>query len=153
MSGAVEFGRLPDVMVRQTWAHEALGFTPWLAQNFDWLDEALGVQLEHFGFELAVTCFAADTLTCNVTDGITVLIENQSEVSYRGHRGQILTYLSETVATNLGISLDPGADCLFLKAIPRSYVEPGERDRLIPWFAAETERYATARVNILGETH
>lgn len=306
MSGAVEFGRLQDVMVRQAWTHEALSFTPWLAENLDRLGEALGVKLEHVESEVAVTRFAADILARNVTDGTNVLIENQLEVSDHGHLGQILTYLagldahtvvwvapefreahlsairwlnqhtgaefaffavklrvvrigasplaplfdvlerpndwekrlqetvrqsserspvgdrrhafwsaycsqipieaargkpnaafyrwapvgdtglflsrfladryvglcirgprgtpaaevaeqltsvSETLATRLGVSFDAGADYLFIKTIPGSYIEPAERDRLIAWLAAETERYAAALIDILGETH
>jgi hypothetical protein len=39
-------GRLEAVDPRSIWAHEALNFTPWLAQNADRLTEALGIELE-----------------------------------------------------------------------------------------------------------
>ncbi len=94
MSGIVTFGRLQDVAVREAWTHEALGFTPWLAQNLDRLGEALGLKLEHVASEVAVTRFAADILARNVVDGSAVLVENQLEVSDHGHLGQILTYLA-----------------------------------------------------------
>ncbi|WP_156634319.1 hypothetical protein [Methylobacterium sp. Leaf113] len=94
MSGTISFGQLEDVAVREAWTHEALGFTPWLAANLDRLGEALGMKLEHVGSEVAVTRFAADIRARNVTDGTTVLIENQLEVSDHGHLGQILTYLA-----------------------------------------------------------
>lgn len=94
MSETISFGRLQDVAVRQAWAHEALGFTPWLAGNLDRLGEALGLKLEHVASEAAVERFAADILARNVTDGTTVLIENQLETSDHGHLGQILTHLA-----------------------------------------------------------
>lgn len=302
MSEAIIFGRLQDVAVREAWTHEALGFTPWLAQNLDRLGEALGLKLEHTGSEVAVTRFAADILARNLTDGSAVLIENQLEVSDHSHLGQILTYLAgleartviwvaprfheahlsairwlnqhtpadfsffavklrvvrigespfaplfdilerpndwekrlqesaqgaelgpvgerrlafwkafceqvpnETangkpqatiqrwaqiagtdfvlsrfiadryvglcvrgprgtavaqVAEQLGpfadalaerfdVPFDPGADYLFMKTIPGSYSDPGERDRLIGWLAVETERYSKALIDALG---
>lgn len=94
MTGSVDLGHLEDVAVRQAWAHEALGFTPWLAANLDRLGEALGLKLEHVDSEVAVTRFAADILAHTVPDGRAVLIENQLEVSDHGHLGQILTYLA-----------------------------------------------------------
>jgi hypothetical protein len=41
-----QLGRLEPVDPRSVWSHEALNFTPWLAQNADRLAEALGIELE-----------------------------------------------------------------------------------------------------------
>lgn len=41
-----QLGRLEPVDPRSIWSHEALNFTPWLAQNADRLAEALGIELE-----------------------------------------------------------------------------------------------------------
>ncbi|MBB4199721.1 hypothetical protein CCR94_17210 [Rhodoblastus sphagnicola] len=94
MTDVLTLGRLETVSVRSAWAHEALAFTPWLAQNLDRLSEAIGIPLEHVQSEAPVSTFAADILARNPADGSMVLIENQLEGSDHGHLGQIMTYLA-----------------------------------------------------------
>lgn len=89
-----EFGRLVDVPARQAWAHEALAFTPWLADNLDRLSDAIGIPLELTGREVGVGRYSADILARNPIDDTPVLIENQLEPSDHMHLGQILTYLA-----------------------------------------------------------
>lgn len=90
----ISFGRLADVALREAWAHEALGFTPWLAANIDHISEAIGVPLELTGTEVAVETFSADILARNPQDDSVVLIENQLEQTDHTHLGQIMTYLA-----------------------------------------------------------
>jgi hypothetical protein len=90
----IEFGKLESVSVRTAWDHEALKFTPWLAQNLDRLGDALGMQLEIVQTEAPVSGFAADIQARNALDGSTVLIENQLGDSDHKHLGQIMTYLA-----------------------------------------------------------
>lgn len=92
------FGRLVDRPARDAWAHEAHAFTPWLADNLDRLEEAVGIPLELRGREVGVGRYSADILATNPTDGTVVLIENQLEASDHTHLGQILTYLAGTDA-------------------------------------------------------
>jgi hypothetical protein len=80
--------------LRDAWAHEAHGFTPWLYENLDQLSEALGIPLEAAGAEVPVESFSADILAHNPLDDSRVLIENQLECSDHTHLGQILTYLA-----------------------------------------------------------
>ena len=40
------FGRLRRLDPRQAWPHEALNFTPWLAEHIEHLGELLGMELE-----------------------------------------------------------------------------------------------------------
>ncbi|MEZ5307286.1 MAG: hypothetical protein R2684_09095 [Pyrinomonadaceae bacterium] len=92
-----DFAKLETIDTRQAWAHEAHGpdaFTPWLAENLSRLSEALGIELELEGTEVAVDRFSADVLARNTFDDTRVLIENQLEVSDHNHLGQILTYLA-----------------------------------------------------------
>lgn len=89
-----EFGRLVDVPARQAWAHEALAFTPWLADNLHRLSDAIGIPLELTGREVGVGRYSADILARNPIDDTAVLIENQLEPSDHTHLGQILTYLA-----------------------------------------------------------
>jgi hypothetical protein len=94
--------RLVSVAVREYWGHEALEFTPWLAQkeNLDLLAQALELtELEVEGTEQAVGPFRADILCREVGSEGLVLIENQLERTDHSHLGQILTY-----AAGLGAS-------------------------------------------------
>jgi hypothetical protein len=93
MTQVPEFGRLQTVSLREAWQHEALHFTPWLAENLDRLSEAIGVSLELTETEVAVDAFSADILARD-SDGSAVLIENQLERGDHGHLGQIMTYLA-----------------------------------------------------------
>ena len=90
----VSFDRLRDVALRDAWPHEALGFTPWLAQNIDHIAEAVGRPLELTGKEVPVGTFSADILARNLQDDSVVLIENQLEQTDHTHLGQIMTYLA-----------------------------------------------------------
>jgi hypothetical protein len=90
----IQFGRLIDLPLREAWKHEALQFTPWLAQNIDHLSDAIGLPLELDGTEVAVDTFSADILARNPMDDSRVLIENQLEQTDHTHLGQIMTYLA-----------------------------------------------------------
>jgi len=90
----IEFGKLEDLPLRTAWKHEALSFTPWLAENIDHLSDAIGIPLELTDTEVAVENFAADILARNPMDGSVVLIENQLEKTDHTHLGQIMTYLA-----------------------------------------------------------
>lgn len=89
-----ELGRLEEVCLRRAWPHEALNFTPWLAEHLESLSSVIGVPLELEGQEVAVEQFSADILARNQMDDSRVLIENQLEQSDHSHMGQIMTYLA-----------------------------------------------------------
>jgi hypothetical protein len=84
-------GRLEPVDLREIWKHEALAFTPWLAQNLDRLSDALGVPLSLEAVEHSVGPFSLDILA-TTSDDRKVIIENQLEPSDHRHLGQCLTY-------------------------------------------------------------
>ena len=88
-----EIGKLIDISPRDAWQHEAHDFTPWLSDNLDQLGDAIGLQLEPEGTEVAVGPFSADVISCDVF-GRLVLIENQLESTDHSQLGQIFTYLS-----------------------------------------------------------
>lgn len=89
-----QLGTLCEVDLREVWKHEALSFTPWLAENLTLLSDLIGIPLQVEGVEVAVDQYFADILARDpVTDRL-VLIENQLEPSDHSHLGQILTYLS-----------------------------------------------------------
>ena len=89
-----EFGRLEPVDLRTAWKHEALNFTPWLAENLDRLSHAVGIEMNLEDTEVQIGRFSADILARNAQDESLVLIENQLEWSDHTHLGQILTYLA-----------------------------------------------------------
>lgn len=90
----IHFGKLQEMPLREAWKHEALEFTPWLADNIGHLSETIGIPLELTGTEVAVETFSADILARNPMDGTVVLIENQLETTDHTHLGQIMTYLA-----------------------------------------------------------
>lgn len=87
-------GRLESVDVRKYWEHEALEFTPWLAQdeNLQLLGETIGLPLELVDKEKAVGPFSADILCKRQGSDEWVIIENQLEKTDHTHLGQIITY-------------------------------------------------------------
>lgn len=94
MTTDIQFGRLEQKPLRDAWPHEALEFTPWLADNIEHLSEAIGMPLELTGTEVKVESFSADILARNPSDDTIVLIENQLEQTDHSHLGQIMTYLA-----------------------------------------------------------
>lgn len=82
----------PLVDVRTVWPHEALDFTPWLAENLDPLGEELGLRLEFIRRERPVGPFFLDILAKDTDSGDLVAIENQLEWTDFNHLGQLLTY-------------------------------------------------------------
>lgn len=89
-----EISELLPADARDAWPHEALDFTPWLAENLDRLGKILGISMDLEGTEVAVESFSADILAINNLDESRVLIENQLAVTDHSHLGQIMTYLA-----------------------------------------------------------
>jgi hypothetical protein len=87
-------GRLKKVDLREAWASESSGFTPWLAQadNLKLLGEAIGIELELESQEKNVGPFRADILCKDTANDNWVLIENQLERTDHSHLGQLMTY-------------------------------------------------------------
>ena len=90
MSHAVD--RLVSVAVREVWSDEARELTPFLAANPDYLSEALGMDLELEGSEVAVGSFAADLLFRERNSGARVVVENLIGNTDHDHLGKIITY-------------------------------------------------------------
>jgi hypothetical protein len=99
--GQEDLGRLEPVDPRSIWPHEALNFTPWLAQNADRLAEALGIELEVEGTERAVGGYSLDVIGKDQTNGVVLIVENQLGDSDHGHLGQLLTYAAGTAASTI----------------------------------------------------
>jgi hypothetical protein len=87
-------GAFQKLDVRQMWANEASGFTPWLAEerNMALLGEALGLELEVENVEVAVGPYAADILAKDMGTGRYVVIENQLGKTDHDHLGKVIAY-------------------------------------------------------------
>ena len=89
---ATKIGRLEEMPLRDLWAHEATGFSRWLAENLDVLSDVLGtaitdVELEKYGGDFPADLVGSDS------SGAVVIIENQLEPTDHKHLGQLLTHL------------------------------------------------------------
>jgi hypothetical protein len=94
-------GRLEKVDIREIWKHEAIDFTPWLAdpENIKLLGDAIGMELEVEAVEKDVGHFFADILCKDTASDRFVVIENQIEPTDHDHLGKTITYAAGLQAT------------------------------------------------------
>ncbi len=92
MATKSELGTLQYIEPRNVWEHEAHDFTPWLEENIDLLGDAIGLDIEITGREVAVGSFSLDLLGKEANTERTVIIENQLERTDHDHLGKTLTY-------------------------------------------------------------
>ena len=81
-----------QLAVRDRWEHEALNFTPWLAENLQVLGDSLGLKLEWTQSEVPIGPYFLDILARETREDVKVAIENQLEETNLQHLGQLLTY-------------------------------------------------------------
>lgn len=98
MTSAVD--RLQPVPIREVWQDEARDLTPWLADNLDALSEALGIDVDLEGMEVAVGPFSADLVLRNANTGDPVVVENMMTNSDHDHLGKLITYAAGLEATH-----------------------------------------------------
>ena len=97
----MELGTLKTITPRQKWNNEASDFTPWLANNIEALNKALGLELEIENTEVAVGPYSADILAKDTGTGKYVIIENQLEKTNHDHLGKAITYASVLDASSV----------------------------------------------------
>jgi len=99
--------RFTPVPLRELWPHEANDFTTWLAENLDYLEEAIGLGLSLIEREAPTGDFYVDLLAED-EEGNLVIIENQLERTNHDHLGKLLTYMANHEAkTAIWISSQP----------------------------------------------
>jgi hypothetical protein len=89
-----KLGTLESVDLRQIWPDEARDFTPWLAQqeNLQLLSDALSLELEFEGMEIAVGPYKVDIVAKEIQTESRVVIENQLERTDHDHLGKVICY-------------------------------------------------------------
>lgn len=82
--------------LRTIWPHEALDFTPWLADenNITLLSDAIGIDITVDETESNVGTFHVDIVGKETGGNKTVIIENQLEDTNHDHLGKLITYAS-----------------------------------------------------------
>jgi hypothetical protein len=90
----MELGELKIISPRKKWNNEALDFTPWLANNIEKLNDAIGIEMEVENTEVAVDPYSADILARDTGTGQYIVIENQLEKTNHDHIGKAITYAS-----------------------------------------------------------
>lgn len=82
--------------LRKAWSHEALDFTPWLAEeeNIALLGDAVGLEITVDETESSVGDFNVDILASETGTERKIIIENQLEETNHDHLGKLITYAS-----------------------------------------------------------
>ena len=88
-------GTLKEITdLRSIWPHEALNFTPWVAENVDLLADAVGLDITVDETESSVSDFNVDIYASETGTDRKIIIENQLEDTDHDHLGKLITYAS-----------------------------------------------------------
>lgn len=88
-------GTLKEITdLRSIWPHEALNFTPWVAENIDLLADAVGLDITVDETESSVGDFNVDIYASETGTDRKIIIENQLEDTDHDHLGKLITYAS-----------------------------------------------------------
>lgn len=93
----INLGKLKEVKdLRTVWSHEALDFTPWLAEeeNLNLLADAIGLEITLNETESNVGEFNVDIFANETGTDRKIIIENQLEDTNHDHLGKLITYAS-----------------------------------------------------------
>ncbi len=93
----INLGKLKEIKnLRKVWPHEALDFTPWLAEeeNLAQLADAVGLEITLDETESAVGDFNVDIFATETGTDRKIIIENQLEDTNHDHLGKLITYAS-----------------------------------------------------------
>ena len=91
----INLGTLKEITdLRSVWPHEALNFTPWVAENVDLLADAVGLDITVDETESSVGDFNVDIYASEIGTDRKIIIENQLEDTDHDHLGKLITYAS-----------------------------------------------------------
>ena len=97
----INLGTLEEIKdLRTVWPHEALDFTPWLAEeeNMAILSDAIGIDITVDDTESPVGDFNVDIYAVETGTDRKIIIENQLEDTNHDHLGKLITYASGKAA-------------------------------------------------------
>jgi hypothetical protein len=97
----INLGQLKEIKdLRRVWPHEALDFTPWLAEedNLMLLSDAVGLEITVDETESSVGDFNVDIYATETGTDRKIIIENQLEDTNHDHLGKLITYASGKAA-------------------------------------------------------
>jgi hypothetical protein len=78
--------------IKEIWPREEDDLSPWIADNVDSLNQALGLQIQIEGKEESVHGFRLDLVGTDNASQMPVVIENQFGESNHDHLGKLITY-------------------------------------------------------------
>ena len=78
--------------LREVQPHEALDFTPWLAENIELLSNAIGIDIAVKEIEDPVGSFNVDIYGYEIRTDKPIIIESQLENTNHDHLGKLITY-------------------------------------------------------------
>ena len=91
----VSLGTLKEITdLRKVWPHEALNFTPWVAESIELLGDAVGLDITVEETESSVGDFNVDIYASETGTDRKIIIENQLEDTDHDHLGKLITYAS-----------------------------------------------------------
>lgn len=91
----INLGTLKEITdLRSIWTHEALNFTPWVAENVELLADAVGLDITVDETESSVGDFNVDIYASETGTDRKIIIENQLEDTDHDHLGKLITYAS-----------------------------------------------------------
>lgn len=93
----INLGKLKEIKdLRKVWPHEALDFTPWIAEeeNLSLLADAVGLEITIDETESSVGDFNVDIYATETGTDRKIIIENQLEDTNHDHLGKLITYAS-----------------------------------------------------------
>lgn len=91
----INLGTLKEITdLRSIWPHEALNFTPWVAENVELLADAVGLDITVDETESSVGDFNVDIYASETGTDRKIIIENQLEDTDHDHLGKLITYAS-----------------------------------------------------------
>lgn len=91
----INLGTLKELTdLRKVWPHEALNFTPWIAENIELLGDAVGLDITVDETESSVGDFNVDIYASETGTDRKIIIENQLEDTDHDHLGKLITYAS-----------------------------------------------------------
>lgn len=97
----INLGQLKEIKdLRKVWPHEALDFTPWLAdeENLALLSDTIGLEITLDETESSVGEFNVDIYATETGTDRKIIIENQLEDTNHDHLGKLITYASGKAA-------------------------------------------------------